>query len=143
MRAYNVQEHPYAAPCGSCSPERRNDPPLVGGAAGAVSYPGGMTRMNTCRGTAPLVTRRLPHVLRTAPTHFSMRHLHSNVARARPLRHPSFGEASSPEDPPSTVPAAIFIHGFEWFRAETYARLLLLGVFEVPWGPPSGRTYSS
>ena len=56
---------------------------------------------------------------------------------------PVFGEAVPPDDAPSTVPTTICIYGIEWFGVGKYARLLLPGVFEVPWGPPSGRTYSS
>ena len=103
MHAHSVQKCPYAAPCGACSPERRNDPPLVDGADGAVSYLEGIKRIKTCWGTASLVAQRLPHVLRTVPAQISMRHLDSKVARARTPRHPISGRPRRPKilPPPS------------------------------------------
>ena len=143
MHAHNGQKRPYAAPCGVCRPERRNDPPLGAGVAGSVSYPGGIKRIKTCRGTASLVTRRLPHVLIIVPAHFAVPHLHSKVARARTPRHQHLERPRRPKIlPPSRGPRFSYTGPSGWGSNKTLD--CCSPAFPgSPGVPPSGRTYSS
>ena len=143
VHAHNVQKGPYTAPCGACSPACRKILPLANGTAGTVSHRGGTTRVKTrwrieCLGYAALAPCPRNH----SNTFCSARPAQPGRESPYPTT-PVFGEAVPPDDAPSTVPTTICIYGIEWFGVGKYARLLLPGVFEVPWGPPSGRTYSS
>ena len=143
VHAHDVQKGPYAAPCGACSPQRAEKHSRSRTDYGDRLAPGGHNEGQSAVGHRVLGYAAL------APCPRNRSNTFCSARPAQPGREspypttPVFGEAVPPDDAPSTVPTTICIYGIEWFGVGKNARLLLPGIFEVPRGPPSGRTYSS